>query len=88
MNQTITRDIRATNVINIPRKSKSKQNESILNDFDEDEHIVITLFAKPSTGKPYVTLSKLKKGTFEATSFLALRTYILFSDVGQAAWNE
>lgn len=54
---------------------------------DEADPVVIKLYAKPNTGKPFLTLAKLKKGIYEETPYLSLKSYILFSDVGSAAWK-
>jgi hypothetical protein len=61
--------------------------ESPQKDVEESEPIVTTLFAKPSTGRPFLTLSQLKSGNYEETLYLSLKSYILFSDIGRAAWE-
>ena len=54
---------------------------------DNQERIVTTLYAKPSTGQPLLNLAKLKKGVYEETTHLSLRSYILFSDIGRSVWK-
>lgn len=61
--------------------------ESISDEFEGTEPIVTTLYAKPRTGKPFLTLAKLKKGIYEETLYLSLKSYILFSDIGRAVWK-
>lgn len=51
------------------------------------EHLVTTLYAKPGTGRPFLNLSKLKKSVYEETTFFSLNSYLLFSDIGHAAWK-
>ena len=69
-----------------------KQEELILSgqisiDTNENENTVTTLYAKPGAGTPFLSLHKLKKGEYEETTFLSLRTYLLFTDIGKAAWS-
>ncbi len=61
--------------------------ESTFNGAEGTEPIVTALYAKPTTGKPFLTLSKLKKGIYEETLYLSLKSYILFSDIGGAVWK-
>jgi len=53
----------------------------------EIERLVTTLYAKPGTGKPFLNLTKLKKSEYEETSYFSLNSYLLFSDIGNAAWK-
>lgn len=56
-------------------------------DYDPEDPMVITLYAKPRTSKPYLTLSKLRKGVYEESSYLSLNSYIFFSDIGRAVFE-
>ena len=59
--------------------------EDISMETNENDDIVTTLYAKPGVGAPLLNLSKLQKGVYEETTFLSLRTYLLFTDIGKAA---
>jgi hypothetical protein len=54
-------------------------------EIDENDDIVTTLFAKPGESSPLLNLQKLKNGVYEETSFLSLRSYLLFTDIGREA---
>ncbi len=60
---------------------------STYNEAKGNKLIVTTLYAKPSSSRPFLTISELKRGVYKETSYLSLRGFILFSDIGNAAWN-
>jgi len=45
------------------------------------------LFARPSTEMPYAIFADLQKGTYTECSYLSLKTFICFTDMGDAAWK-
>jgi len=47
----------------------------------------IMLFARPSMDIPYVVYSDLIKGIYNECGFYSFKTFIRFTDVGQAAWK-
>ncbi len=68
-------------------KDRTNEWNPLQSDYSPDDRMVTTLFAKPGSGKPFLTLSKLKKGIYEETSYLSLNSYIFFSDVGRAVFK-
>lgn len=73
------------------RKKTPKSHDSVeqyqLSGPEENEDVVITLFAKPGTDSPFLSLNKLKNGMYEETSYMSFHTFLLFTDIGRAAWN-
>lgn len=72
---------------NMLKKRGELLSDSTSGGLDGTERIVTTLYAIPNTDKPFLTLSRLKKGVYEEASYLSIRSYILFSDIGSAAWR-
>lgn len=50
----------------------------------EPEGSMVTLYARPKEEKPYVQMAALRDGKYQEVGYLSLRTFINFSDVGQA----
>ena len=63
------------------------QSKETREEIEEIERLVTTLYAKPSTGRPFLNLPKLKRSIYEETSFFSLNSFLLFSDIGNAAWR-
>ncbi len=87
MNQEEENPISVSNNKGILGKWNMLNGESTFEEVEGTEPIVTTLYAKPGTSKPFLTLAKLKKGIYEETLYLSLKSYILFSDIGRAAWK-
>jgi hypothetical protein len=50
----------------------------------EPEGGMVTLYARPKEEKPYVQMASLRDGKYQEVGYLSLRTFISFSDIGQA----
>jgi|GEM_PF-1493267 len=45
------------------------------------------LYSQPNDEKPYLLLNELKKGKYEPCSSMELRSYIRFTEIGEACWR-
>ena len=50
----------------------------------QKESPLVTLYAIPKDEKPYIQMASLREGKYVEVGYLSLRTFINFSDVGQA----
>ncbi len=50
----------------------------------EPEGSMVTLYARPNEEKPFVQMAALRDGKYQEVGYLSLRTFINFSDVGNA----
>jgi len=73
-------------------KTNSLTKEKVINgwmEFLKDKKIIPSLifFGQPTTDKPYLPISSLKKGDFQVCSKLSLQSYICFSGIGLSVWE-
>ena len=54
---------------------------------ETDEVGLITLYARPNTETPYISLTQLREGHIKAVSEYTISPYINFSDIGQCVWE-
>lgn len=77
-NKSTLGDIKNWEMLNLTQPSQESE---------DVECLVTTLYAKPGVSKPFLNLAKLKKSEYEETSYFSLNSYLLFSDIGNAAWK-